>query len=368
MTRLGIVLVTAVLSAAPSAWAQGQTKAASALQASNILNPNISAIGWIQGEAGHRRGGEQSPAFEFKELELAFQSVVDPYARADLFVAVEPAEGKAELEEGTLTWFSLPYGLAVKAGKFKGNFGKFNRSHRPETAFADRPLAHESYFGQEGLAGAGGSLSWHVPNPWLFVNLDAEALAMPEAQETPAFGKARKKDLLYIGRLGGYYDLTESANITMGGSYAHGAAGQEFDAVSRSSSTLRSRIYGLDLAFRWKNPRRAIYRSLLWQTEVFWNERDLSALSSITSMGFFSHLEYQFARRWRAGGRCDWTESLTNNARHDEGWLAYLTFSPSEFSLISLQGKQVKRADGTKENLGFLKATFSIGPHGAHPF
>lgn len=350
--------------------AQTRSQVGSALQASNLLNPNISIVGWFQGEAGRRSlaPGQQAPStFEFKEAEIAFQSIVDPYARADLFVAVE-GEGNVELEEATLTWFSLPHDLALKIGKMKANFGKFNRVHRPETAFADRPLVHENYFGEEGLSSVGGSLSWHLPNPWLFLNLDAEVLTMPEAAEAPAFEKAERKDLLYVGRLGGYYDLTDAANLTMGGTFAYGAAGQNFDAVSSSTKTLRSRLYGVDFTFRWKNPRRAIYRSLLWQTEFLWNNREASPGSSIGSFGMFSHLEYQFARRWRAGGRYDWSESPTNSTMHDHGGLLYLTFMPSEFSLISLQGRHVKKGDGSKETLGWLKVTFSIGPHGTHPF
>ena len=341
-----------------------------ALQASNLLNPNISVIGWFQGEAGHKgleEGEKAPPPLQFREAEVAFQSVVDPFARADFFVAVE-GEGVVELEEGYLTWFHLPRDVAIKVGKFKGNLGKFNRTHRPETAFADRPLVHEAFFGEEGLASTGGSLSWHVPNPWLFLNLDAEALTMPEAEEVPAFGTAEREDLLYIGRLSGYYDLAESFNVTLGGSFAHGTAGREFSDEEGSSETLRSRIFGLDLTFRWKDPKRAIYRSFLWQTEFLRNERDTGSASSLTRTGLFSHLEYQFARRWRAGGRYDWSEYPAANSSHESGGLLYLTFTPSEFSLISLQGKQVKRADGVTENLGFLQLTFNIGPHGAHPF
>lgn len=364
---LMIIVVFCLLAAGPLG---AQTQSPSSLQASNLLNPNVSVIGWFQGEAGHKESeeGEEEPsAFQFKEAEVAFQSVVDPYARADIFVAVE-GEGAVELEEAYLTWFSLPHDLSLKAGKFKANFGKFNRIHRPETAFADRPLVQEKYFGEEGLASTGGSLSWHLPNPWLLINLDAEALAMPEAEEVPAFGRAQRKDLLYLGRLSGYYDLSEAANITLGGNYAYGTAGQEFDAVNNSSDTLRSQLSGIDLTFRWKNPRRAIYRSVFWQTEVLWNKREMTSLSSITSLGLFSHLEYQFARRWRVGGRYDWSESPTDNSGHDQDGLLYLTFTPSEFSLISLQGKGVKRSDGAKESLGFLKVTFNIGPHGTHPF
>ncbi|MBI4051629.1 MAG: hypothetical protein HY400_03905 [Elusimicrobia bacterium] len=353
------------------AWAQSSAPVASALQASNVLNPNVSVIGWFQGESGQRKlgeGEEAPPAFQLKEAEIAFQSVVDPYARADFFVAVEPSEEKVDLEEGYLTWFNLPYDLALKVGKFKGNFGKFNRTHTPETAFSDRPIVHEKYFGEEGLSSMGGSLSWHVPNPWIFVDLNAEVLNMPKFSEVPAFDEARRKDLLYIGRLSGYYDLTESANFTLGTSYVHGSSGQEFDAISSSSKTLASQLYGLDITFRWKNPQRAIYRSFFWQTEAFWNKREISSLPSVKSFGLFTHLEYQFLRRWRVGGRYDWSESPSDDSQHEAGGLLYLTFAPSEFSLISVQGRQIKKPTGETENVGFLKITFNIGPHGAHPF
>lgn len=356
---LSLLLVSA-LPAAPRAQQGG------ALQASNLLNPNISAVGWLQAEAGRSASEEAAPAFAFKEAEIAVQSVIDPYTRADIFLAVE-GEGGIELEEGYLSWYSLPGGLGLKAGKFKGAFGRFNLTHRPETAFADRPLAHAAYFGEEGLASAGAGLSWHVPNPWLLLNLDAQAFTMPEAEEATAFGAARRRDLLYVGRLGGYYDLTEAANVSLGASAALGAAGQDYDAVADSSSTLSSRLYGLDLTLRWKNPRRAIYRSLLWQTELLWNRRELTPGSYESTKGFFSHLEYQFARRWRAGARYDWTQA-PGAPGHESGGLAYLAFMPSEFSLLSLQGRRVDKADGTRETLGFLKLTFNIGPHGAHPF
>src|SRR3989338_6691604 len=82
-------------------------RAAGGLQASNWLNPNVSVIGWFQGEAGRRHGhGTEDPpaAFTMKEAELGFQAVVDPYARADFFASFT-GEGEAELEEGYLTWF-----------------------------------------------------------------------------------------------------------------------------------------------------------------------------------------------------------------------------------------------------------------------
>ncbi len=344
-------------------------ESAAGLQASNLLNPNISVIGWFQGEAGRRHvdpGAKLPPALDLKEAELGFQAIVDPYARADFFISVN-REG-IDLEEGYLNWFHLPHDLALKVGKFRADFGKFNRTHPPETAFADRPLVHERFFGDEGLSGAGADLSWQVPNPWVLVTLDGEVINTPTAEGSPVFGRARRRDLLYIGHASGYYDLTEAVNMTLGGSCAYGAAGQEFNDVTGSSRTLAARLGGIDLTFRWRNPRRSIYRSAFWQTEVMWSKRDAAAGSSVGSVGLFSHLEYQFARRWRAGVRGDYTQLPADHSRHEEAGLAYLTFFPSEFSLISLSGRQARRFDGTKETLGFLKITFNIGPHGSHPF
>lgn len=344
--------------------------AAAAPKYGNLLNPNISAIGWFQGEAGRRHtdpGQEAAAAVGFKELELALQATVDPYAKADFFLAVE-GDGTTRVEEGYLTWIALPGGLQAKAGKFRADLGKFNRTHASETAFADRPLVHERFFGAEGLAGAGGALSWHVPNPWLLVSLDGSLLAPAPAGQTPTFAAARRRDVISVARVSAYQDLSDTVNATWGASLAQGPAARRYDDITLSSSTLFARVAGLDLTVRWKDPRRAIYRSFLWQTEAFWSKRDAPDHSSVGSTGVFTHVEYQFARRWRAGARYDYTQLPDDRARHEKGGLAYLTFMPSEFSLLSLQLRQTRKFDGAKETLALLKLTFNIGPHGAHPF
>lgn len=353
------LLAAAVVSAAESP--------STALSGSNLLNPNVSVIGWLQGEVGkrHLEADEEEPAaMELKEAEIAFQAIVDPYSRADVILSA--TEEGLEIEEGTLSWFHLPGGLGLKAGKFKANLGKFNRVHTAETAFADRPLVHQLYFGDEGLSGTGGSLNWTVPVPF-YLTADVEAFTTPDEGSELAFQKSTKKDLTYVGRLATYADLTESANVTLGLNSAFGPAGNFID-VDNATHTLRSNVNAVDLTFRWKNPRQAIYRSLLWQTEFLQSKRDISDTMGETAYGMFTHLEYQFARRWKAGGRWDYAESPTDKHSVEKGGLAYITFTPSEFSLVSIQGRRRTLPDGDKETLGFLKVTFNIGPHGAHPF
>ncbi len=366
--RFKLYLFILFLLSAFSLVAHAEEPAASQLQASNQMNPNISVIGWFQGEAGHRvlaAGEEDVPAFDLKEAEVAFQAIVDPYSRADVILSVTPDD--AEIEEGTLTWFHLPGNFGLKVGKFKANMGKFNRTHTAETAFADRPLIHEALFGEEGLSGTGGSVSWNIPNPLFFMSLDGEAFTTQEADGTQAFEKAGKKNLTYVAHLNNFFDLGESANVTVGLSGAFGPAGEFLD-VSNSSHTIHSEVTAADVTFRWKNPRRAVYRSAMWQTEVFHTRRDITDITEQTSVGAFSHLEYQFARRWRTGGRWDYAPSPIDKHAVEKGGLAYITFYPSEFSLVSIQARRVRKANGEDETLGWLKVTFNIGPHGAHPF
>lgn len=335
----------------------------------SVLNPAISAIGWFQGSAGRAPSPFDQPAFALKEMELGVQSVVDPFARADAFIAVE-GDGEVELEEAYLTWLALPGGLQARTGKFRAGFGKFNQIHPPETWFADRPLFHQRFFGKEGVAGPGVEVSWLVPAD-VYLEAKGEVIPTPKAEEAPAFDRAQRRDLLYLGRLGTFLELGEEVNMTAGVSGGVGANGFSFDPVADSSSTLRSRMAVADVTLRWKNPRRAIYRSLTWQTELLgmWRDRDPGAGGGrVAAVGLFSAVDLQFARRWHLGGRYDYTARPDRGEAHDRGGLASLTFTPSEFSSLSLQGKRIRTFEGETSYQGFLKMTFNIGPHGAHPF
>jgi hypothetical protein len=340
-----------------------ETSGSSALQASNLLNPNVSVITWFQGHAGNDKSS--TPAFQLREAEIGFQAVVDPFTRADIFVSVE--DGGASAEEAYLTFLTLPAGLQARLGRFRSRFGAFNPTHRGETAFADRPLAAQEFFGNEGLTTTGGELSWLAPLPF-YLKLEAEAGNAPPASEVPVFDEARRKDIMTIERASSFWDIADSLNASFGVSGAQAPAGQSFDAVSASSQTLRANPWAADLTFRWKNPSRAIYRSVTWQSEWYGVSRETAPGSRESRQGLFSHVNWQFARRWHLGYRHDWVKMLAGADARQQGGLAYLTFTPSEFALLSLQGRETKLADGTRATEGFFKATWSIGPHGAHPF
>jgi len=333
---------------------------------SNLLNPNVSVIGWFQGQAGDVDTAPGTRAFDLREAELGFQANVDPYSRADFFISVN--RDGIDLEEGYLTLLTLPAGLSAKVGKFRNNFGKFNRTHPPETPFADRPLAAERFLGEEGLASAGLSASWLIPLPF-YLNLDAEATDTPDRESVPSFESYRGKDLLYTSRLSTFLDLGEAANIALGGSVANGANGPDLSAPPGDVPALRATLIGGDATFRWKNPRRAIYRSLIAQAEWMERRAERGALPDQVRHGAFAWVDYQFARRWHLGARYDWSDRLDDpETTPATGELGFLTFTPSEFSLVSVQVRHRALENDDSEMAYFLKTTFNIGPHGQHPF
>ena len=82
--------------------------------AAKALNPDISVIGDFIGVAG-RNDVQPSPSLQMHESEVGLQAIIDPYARGDFFLSF--GEDGVNLEEGYITFTSLPAGFIAKAGK-----------------------------------------------------------------------------------------------------------------------------------------------------------------------------------------------------------------------------------------------------------
>ena len=321
---------------------------------SKFFNPDIAAIGNFVGAAGQSPGGGE-PSLNMQEAELSFQAVVDPYARADFFVTLGPDE--VALEEGYLTFPTLPGGFLTKVGKMRDAFGKVNAQHPHTLPFVDRPLVSTNLTGgEEGLADSGISVARLIPNPWLFL----EATGQVYQGNSEIFEAVTRSDLATVGHLRAYRDLGESTNIDLGGSIAYGHNGAADDTTTR--------LLGVDATLRWKPLRRSIYTHFLARGEVTWS-RFGTPDGSLNAVGGYGYLEYQFARRWTAGLRYDNSERAEAPGLRDTGGSFILTFKPSEFSLVRAQYRRTSFADGdTPANELLFQFLFAIGAHGAHPF
>lgn len=339
----------------------GQSVTGSSVSNAKVFNPDIAVIGDFRGAAGLNRVNP-SPALEMHESEVSFQAVVDPYARADFFVAFGP-EG-AELEEGFLTFPAIPGGLLVKAGKIRAAFGKVNSLHNHVLPWADRPLVTTNLVGgEEGISDAGVSVARLIPNPWMFLEATGQVF---RGDSEGLFKSSKRSDLTYVGHLRGYQDITESTNVDLGFSYSRGH--NESGIVSDVDlGRFRTTLFGGDATIRWRPLQRSAYRSFVGRSEVIWSRRQQPG-GLQKSSGFYVSGDYQLARRWFLGGRYDRASHADDASLRDKGGSAILTYWPSEFSQLRAQYRRTQYGIGQTSNELLMQLQFSIGAHGAHPF
>ena len=318
--------------------------------AAKVFNPDISVIGDFLGAVGNG-ANRPTPALEMHESEIGLQAVIDPYARADFFLSF--GEQGVNLEEGYLTFTSLPGALQLRAGKMRAAFGKVNTLHNHVLPWTDRPLVTQDMVGgEDGISDAGLSLSRIIPAP---KNIFLEGTAQIFRGDTEGlFRAARRSDVSTVGHLRAYRDISESTNLDLGVSYARGHS-----PVGDGSNQL----YGLDATLRWKPLRRAIYHSFVARSEFIWGRAQTA-----TPFGYYVSGDYQLTRRWSLGGRFDRSERLTNAQLQDTGGSAVLTYWPSEFSQIRGQLRRTHYGENLTANELLFQFQFSMGAHGAHPF
>jgi len=329
--------------------------------ASKVFNPDMAVIGDFLGAAG-RNAVSPDPSLQMHESEASFQAIIDPYARGDFFISF--GEEGVELEEGFITFTSLPGGLLGKVGKMRSAFGKVNSLHNHVLPWTDRPLVINNLAGgEDGNGGAGLSLARLIPAGTLFLEATGQVFRGDSGE---LFHASERGDLSYVGHLRAYRDLGESNNIDLGASYSrgHNASGVVDDVdVGRFTTDL----FGIDAAYRWRPLRRSIYHSFIGRTEWIRSRRD-QPLGRQDATGWYASGDYQFARRWFVGGRYDRSERADDAALLDKGGSVLLTFWPSEFSQVRGQYRRTNFAEGPVANEFLFQFLFSIGAHGAHPF
>jgi hypothetical protein len=347
--------------------------------AAKALNPDISMIGDFIATTGQNRFAP-APVMEMHESELGVQAIIDPYARGDFFVSF--GETGVNLEEGFITFTSLPGGFVAKGGKMRSAFGKVNTLHNHVLPWIDRPLVSNNLVGgEDGIDDAGFSVTRILPAPkGLFLEGTGQVF---RGDSSDVFTNSQRSDVSVVGHLRGYSDITENTNLDVGVSYARGH--------NDLGSAFITSLYGIDATLRYKPLRRAIYKSFIGRGEFIWSERQQPAGPACPigtcvaglgpnfqrAFGFYTSGDYQFARRWFAGVRFDRSDRARDARITDDGTSVVLTYWPSEFSQLRGQYRFTRYGapfmapfvpgkDDAQELL--LQLQFSLGAHGAHPF
>ena len=345
--------------AAPTAGGSGSSALARVL-----LLPDVSAIGSFAAvldtydAAGlSPRSGSTGPAgkptFLFQELELALQAVVDPYARADVFISFSP--GEASVEEAFLTTLGLPAGLQLRAGRLFSPLGRINTTHPHTWDFLDAPLAHDRLVGNERLGGPGVDVSWLAPLPW-FAELHLAA------QSTAPFpGEAER--LTGTARLAQFVSLSEAATLGVG-----------LSAARRDEGTGAFRdLAAVDLLARYRPP--AGRASLTLTGEAFLRRfRGGADADGGDGWGAYAQLFWRQDEWWGYGLRWDRAPAATAGPAApfpggaEQRWSGVADWFATEFQRVGLQAAYDRRPGGQQGWEWLLHVEFIIGAHGAHPF
>jgi hypothetical protein len=323
--------------------------------AAKALNPDISVIGDFLGGMGHNPI-VPGTAFQMHESEVGLQAIIDPYARGDFFISF--GEEGVNLEEGYITFTSLPAGFVVRGGKMRAAFGKVNTMHNHVLPWTDRPLVTDSLVGgEDGIDDAGLSVTRILPVPkGLFLEATGQVF---RGDSEGVFKSSTRSDVSTVAHLRGYRDLSESTNLDLGVSYARG----HNDLGSR----FLTQLYGVDATLRWKPLRRSIYHSFVGRGEFIWSNRQQLPRTN-RAFGFYASGDYQLGRRWFVGGRYDQSDRSQNAALTDHGTSVVLTYWPSEFSQLRGQYRFTHYGEGLDAHELLMQLQFSLGAHGAHPF
>lgn len=349
------------------------------------LLPDISLVGtfaaaWFSDEPTLRLPAHEPThdGFQLQEIELAFQSNIDPYLRADVFLAI--SLGGIEVEEAYVTTLDLPAGLQLRAGQLYAPFGRFNQLHFLEvTPFADMPLVNRRFFGGEQLRGVGAEASILLPLPFY---LELRAASLTAGNEVsfglPAVDIERVTDLLGVARLSTSFHLGERLTLLAGASVANGPnVSGGIEATDRN----RTDVIGADLYLHLRDPASRAHTAL----QAEWAHRRATVPGGrVQQGGAYLWVVRRFDAHWEAAIRGDYLGLPASSFGHPEpeGEIApfleptrqkrvgaSVSFYPSEFQRIRLQANQdfgPQGSEGVQEV--FLQYQFVMGAHGAHVF
>jgi hypothetical protein len=334
-----------------------------------LLLPDISAIGSFafaydnydvatQSPRSGPFGPADKPTFLFQELELGLQAVVDPYARADVFISFSP-EG-ASVEEAYLTTLGLPAGLQIRAGQFFTPFGRQNQQHPHVWEFVDIPLPRTRLVANDVLSGPGVDVAWLAPLPWFAqLQVAAQSTAPDTLQPGETVPPTDAERLTGTARLLQYFSLGDATSLGVGLSAAR--------RDEPGPGAFRD-LGAVDAYLRIRPPTTRAYLQL--QGEFFARHfHDAPNEPTGTDTGGYVQAFWRQDAYLGYGVRYDWAPSAGDAAPGTEQRAsAVATWFATEFQRIRGQLAWDRRPGG-QDGLELLVALeFVIGAHGAHPF
>ena len=323
--------------------------------AAGVSNPDISALGqvlgsWTDDPASPDR---DDPALAPGEAELVLDAWLNPYFKGWFTLAGGP-EGIGIEEAYAAMAKGLPWGLALKAGKYRLPFGKLNPAHPHALPFIDPPRSARSLlFGEEGFNEAAVEVSELLPTPgdWastVYADLLAGESFHP-GQEGSRLGG--------LGRWANAFLLGEKGALETGVSGATG--------IDSLGPETRAWLAGADAKARFYLEGGS---QLTLQAEGFFKRAHPGGAVEDRS-GFYAFGDYRYHTRWNGGLLYEQWEREGDPGRVDRAARAFLGYAVmEETTLLRLACERFFPEGEDAYSTVTLQLLFSMGPHKAHQF
>lgn len=285
------------------------------------FNPEIS----ILGDFFLEKSKSEDIKASLKEIELSFQSVLDPYTRMKAFFGMHKEEGEDHyhfnLEEGYIIYAGLMKGLTLEAGKQKQAFGVYSRYHSHSLPTLEYPLYIRNFFGEEGLSAPLLSLSY------LFQTIGATTI-------TAQYGSYEEGNG-FLGNLKEFFEIDPENYLEIGFSYF----------------SLKPDAKGFYARYLYEPAEKAKYRNFLIHYE--YGERN-------DQKGHFFLIEKKFNQFFTLGIALEKSDMLEEE-KNLKQMSTIISFWQSEF--VRLRFYYIREKMENWENHYKFSVTFAAGPH-----
>ncbi len=348
---------------------------------SRNLNPAISVNGLVRGHLSSLDNGADLNGFRMDGVEMQFTSVVDPYWKANVNIAIHPEHGGHDMEEDAhgvtyathvegayLDSQALPRGWALRAGRFRVPFGKHKQLHMHQFPFADSPVGLDAFLGDHSLIENGAQVGHAVPLPW-FSDLQVFAVS----GDAEVFD-GENRDPAWGARLTNLWDVSDDATVELSGSFLRGPDGQH------PGEGMDVDFWGADLTYKWVSSATTGGPALTVTGELVLPSYEEGPEDP---RGWYALAQYRFVRNWWLGmgvGQAKASEAHEEEEEsmeeHGHGFAGEmweykmnLTYAPSEFSFVRGEvGYYEDKITGEHDWRGIVQVNFTIGSHPAHMY
>ena len=199
-------------------------------------------------------------------------------------------------------------------------------------------------------------MSWLLPNKKFYQEFIVQATS--GKSESPSFKQSEGNRFIYLAHFKNFFALNDNATFELG-----------LTGISGPNDSSRvTNIFAGDFTYKWKPIKLNTYKSITWQSEIYYSNASYTPQVSKNSFGLYSFVDYQISKRWFLTGRYDYGQKPYNKNIIEQAYSITAGWDATEFSKIELEAKTTELSNQSRFYQAWLRWIFVIGAHGAHQY